>query len=90
MKKEKRNILLIEPGYKNKYPPIGLMKLATYHRMLGDKVTFYKGDLKEFVLKKIVSDCIQKLNELNKEVNWIKKTQFIEKYIKRAPISNTL
>jgi hypothetical protein len=34
----KRKILLIEPNYKNKYPPIGLMKIATYHRNLGDDV----------------------------------------------------
>ena len=82
MTKEKRNILLIEPGYKNKYPPIGLMKIATYHRTLGDKVTFYKGDLRELIFKQIASDCIQKLNEINKEKNWIKKSEFIEKYIK--------
>jgi hypothetical protein len=44
-----RNILLIEPNYKNKYPPIGLMKIATYHRKLGDNVTFFKGELKEFI-----------------------------------------
>ncbi len=40
----KRNkILLIEPDYKNKFPPLGLMKIATYHVLLGDEVSFYKG-----------------------------------------------
>jgi hypothetical protein len=41
-----KNILLIEPGYKNKYPPLGLMKLAQYHGQLGkrDKVRFIKGE----------------------------------------------
>ena len=40
------NILLIEPGYPNKYPPLGLMKLASYHgpRGRGDNVTFIKGE----------------------------------------------
>ncbi|MCY4611967.1 MAG: radical SAM protein [Gammaproteobacteria bacterium] len=38
----KSNILLIEPGYRNKYPPLGLMKLASYHRDRGDSVKFYK------------------------------------------------
>lgn len=36
-------ILLVEPDYKNKYPPIGLMKIASYHREKGDYVEFYKG-----------------------------------------------
>ena len=38
------NILLIEPGYRNKYPPLGLMKLASYHQDRGDTVRFVKGE----------------------------------------------
>ena len=37
-------ILLVEPDYKNKFPPLGLMKIATYHRSKGDIVEFYKGE----------------------------------------------
>lgn len=46
-----REILLIEPNYRNKYPPMGLMKISTYYKNLGDNVTFFKGDLKELVLR---------------------------------------
>ena len=40
------NILLVEPGYTNKYPPLGLMKIAQYHgeRGKGDNVHFIKGE----------------------------------------------
>jgi len=40
-----KNILLIEPAYRNKYPPLGLMKIAQYHGPHGkqDKVRFIKG-----------------------------------------------
>jgi len=37
------NILLVEPAYKNKYPPMSLMKISTYHKNLGDHVYFTKG-----------------------------------------------
>jgi hypothetical protein len=41
-----KNILLIEPGYRNKYPPLGLMKIAQYHGPRGkrDNVRFVKGE----------------------------------------------
>ncbi len=37
------HILLVEPNYKNKYPPIGLMKISTYYKNKGDFVSFHKG-----------------------------------------------
>ena len=41
-----KRILLIEPAYKNKYPPLGLMKIAQYHgpHGKGDEITFIKGE----------------------------------------------
>ena len=51
-----KNILLIEPDYKNKYPPLGLMKISTYHKDKGDNIFFYKGcsrELKEKIWDRI-------------------------------------
>ena len=42
-----RNILLVEPPYKSKYPPLGLMKIAAYHKLLDDRVVFVKGCVPE-------------------------------------------
>lgn len=37
------NILLVEPDYYTRYPPLGLLKLGAYHRQRGDKVTLVRG-----------------------------------------------
>jgi len=37
------NVLLVEPEYYARYPPLGLMKLATFHRSRGDDVNFVRG-----------------------------------------------
>lgn len=77
-----RKILLLEPNYKNKYPPIGLMKLATYHRRMGDNVVFYKGDLNDFVISDICTKAINKFLAIDRRVNWKKLTPLIFEYIK--------
>ncbi len=38
-----KRILLVAPGYANKFPPLGLMKLSTYHKLQDDYVQFVKG-----------------------------------------------
>jgi len=49
-----KHILLIEPSYLNKYPPLGLMKLAAYHgpRGRGDGVCFVKGETADVLLSR--------------------------------------
>jgi len=35
-------VLLVEPGYKAPYPPLGLMRISTWHKWRGDCVDFVK------------------------------------------------
>ncbi len=37
------SVLLVEPSYKAKYPPLGLMKISNHHKRRGDEVLFCKG-----------------------------------------------
>lgn len=78
----RRNVLLVEPNYKNKFPPIGLMKLATYFKNRGDNVVFYKGEIKNFILERITEKCITKLSEVCDDINWRLKHDNIFSFIK--------
>lgn len=62
----KRKVLLVEPNYKNKYPPMPLMKLATYYRRCGDDVRFFKGDLKKFVAELLAEQLYTELADASK------------------------
>lgn len=79
----RRRVLLLEPNYKNKFPPVGLMKVATYFKMRGDDVVFYKGDLKEFVLRLITEECIEKLFTIDDSINWKLRADKVSLYLQK-------
>ena len=81
--KKRYKALLIEPNYNNKFPPIGLMKIATYHKNLGNwDVVFYKGDLKQFIIEQIADKCIAAFNKIDKTQDWYIRKDYIFEYIK--------
>lgn len=79
---KQRRVLLVEPGYRNKYPPLGLMKLATYHRNRGDYVRFYKGDLRKLVLELYTEAVLEKFCSIDKSVDWQGYASHISEFIK--------
>lgn len=79
-----RRILLIEPNYKNKYPPMGLMKIATYYRRLGDDVTFFKGDLKDLVLNDTYESLLKQLYANDNSIFWEEYKPQICQYIQKG------
>ena len=60
---------------------MGLMKIATYHRKIGDNVTFFKGNLKSLVVNLLTKDCVQKLENIDNSINWNLKFDNIFSYI---------
>lgn len=83
-KAQKKKVLLIEPNYSNKFPPVGLMKIATYYRNLGNwEVVFFKGDLKMFVIERIVDKLVDDLNDCDtSQTNWHIYKDILTEYIK--------
>lgn len=81
--KKKYKALLIEPNYSNKFPPIGLMKIATYHKNLGNwDVVFYKGDLKHFIIEQITDKCVAAFKKVDNSIDWYIKRDALFEYIK--------
>ena len=80
-----KRVLLIEPNYKNKYPPMGLMKLATYYRNRGDEVRFYKGDLRDFAATLLCEEFIVETEDFGLVKYWLQFFQYL-KTRKNAPI----
>ena len=81
--KKRKKVLLIEPNYANKFPPIGLMKLSTYYKNLGNwDVVFYKGDLSLFVIERIADKCVKMFETIDKSIDWSLKKDIIYEYIK--------
>ena len=78
----KRKVLLVEPNYKNKYPPMGLMKLATYFRRRGDDVRFYKGDMKAFAVQLVCEDLIRNLSFRFPDVCWAEYYPTLKEYVR--------
>lgn len=81
-----RNILLVEPNYKNKYPPMGLMKISSYYKQLGDNVTFFKGDLSELVLNDTYEMLIEQLYANDEKVVWEKYKPLICSYLRKGSL----
>lgn len=79
-----RKVLLIEPNYKNKYPPMGLMKIATYYRRCNDDVRFFKGDLKKFAAQLLCEEFCAETG-----VNFLRKYfPKLTEYIKNGKYSS--
>lgn len=97
--KVKKKALLIEPNYSNKFPPVGLMKIATYFRNKPEwEVVFYKGDLKAFVIERIIEHLVSDLMDNDtSDINWhIYKdilTEFVKtrkkEHLEKLPLENT-
>lgn len=82
-----RQILLVEPNYKNKYPPMGLMKISTYYKEMGDHVTFFKGNLKELVLDDTFEMLKKQLYANDKTIFWERYKPEICQFLKKGTVS---
>lgn len=77
-----RKVLLIEPNYHNKYPPMGLMKLAMYYRLQKDQVVFWKGDFNDFVVEELTRDFLGQIEQAETLSGLVEKPDSILKKLR--------
>lgn len=63
---------------------MGLMKVSTYHKMLGDEVRFFKGEFIDFILEQIYEELLKKLSANDDSVEWAEHRADIIQYIKKG------
>lgn len=63
---------------------MGLMKISTYHKMLGDEVRFFKGEFLDFILEQILEELLEKLSANDNTVDWVDYKVTIVQYVKRG------
>lgn len=63
---------------------MGLMKISTYHKILGDEVRFFKGEFLDFILEQILEELLEKLSANDNTVDWVDYKVTIVQYIKRG------
>jgi hypothetical protein len=73
-----KKVLLLEPNYNNKYPPMGLMKIATYYRNRKYDVRFFKGDLSVFAANLLCEEFLDKTDRLLWGKYFSKLTEYIK------------
>ena len=83
-----RRVLLIEPNYKNKYPPLGLMKISRYFRQIcGDDVRFFKGDLKKFAAQLLIEEFFNETNDFQPTILFGRYSENLVNFIKAGKYS---
>lgn len=68
---------------------MGLMKLSTYHKMLGDDVTFFKGEPLDFVRQEATKHLLDLLTHIQPEVDWIGKKKLLTNLFSRRRFMNS-
>lgn len=83
-----RRVLLIEPNYKNKYPPLGLMKISRYFRQIcEDNVRFFKGDLRNFAAQLLIEEFFNETSDFQSTALFGRYSDSLVNFIKAGKYS---